>query len=257
MDNNHFLIDTHCHLAELTDEELLLQIDNASKAGVRRAICIGASNGTEPNFRSVELANTHDSLFATVGIHPHDAGKYFWDPDLVDLLNNPKVLAVGETGLDFFKEWSDFTEQEKLFEHTIEIANSVNKNTVIHCRDAHNRTLEILKSNALTKSVFHCFGGNREQAKEILDLGNYISLTGIITFKNANALRECISYIPLDRIMLETDAPYMAPEPHRGKKSEPAHVLHIAERLAEIHNVSLEEVTKKTTQNAREFFSIR
>ena len=256
MDSSNYLIDTHCHLTDLSKVELEKILKNANENGVKKFISIGASNGLDPNFKSIELANNYESIYATIGIHPHDAGKVHWNDELLELINNPKVVAIGETGLDFYKEWSDFGEQEKLFEKTIEIANKHNKNLVIHCRDAHQRTMEILNSSSKAQSVFHCFGDTLENAKKILDSGNLISLTGIITFKNANSLRDCIAYIPLDRIMLETDSPYMAPEPFRGQKSEPAHVKIIAEHLAKIHNVSIEEVIKKTTKNAKDFFSI-
>lgn len=252
------LIDSHCHLTELSTEKLNLILDNAKNANVTKMICIGASSGIEPNFKALNLSLAHSNIFASIGIHPHDAGKHTWSKELEELATNSKVVAIGETGLDFNRNWSDFNEQESLFRETISIAKNLNLPLVIHCRDAHVKTLEILKqekSDSL-RGVFHCFGENIEIANSIIDLGFLISLTGIITFKKSEPLRLTIKKIPLDFLMLETDSPYMAPEPHRGKESESAHVKIIAETLARIHNVSLEEIATKTTSNAKKLFCI-
>ena len=250
------LIDTHCHISELTEDKLIDILDNAKANNVSKMICVGASNGIQPNYNSYKLSQEHKNVYCSIGIHPHDAGKSFWDDELLDLASKDKVVAIGETGLDFFKNWSDFTEQEILFRKTIGIAKDLNKPIIIHCRDAHERTLQILKEEKIDQGVFHCFGENFNTAKLILDLGFNISITGILTFKKADALRETVKQIPLDRLMLETDAPYMAPEPFRGKESEPAHVKLIAETLSKIHDVSIQEIAEKTTSAARKLFKI-
>ncbi len=251
------LIDTHAHLTGLESTRLDSILSSAKDADISKIICIGASDGILPNYEALELAQTHSNIYASIGLHPHDAGKHFWNEDLEELANDPKVVGIGETGLDYFKNWSDFEEQEKLFRETISIAKNLNKPLIIHCRNAHDKTIQILKEEKgpNLRGVFHCFGESAEIANQVFELDFIISLTGIITFKNAHALRAEIAQISLDQIMLETDSPYMAPEPYRGKESESAHVKIIAQTIANLHNTTIEEVAKKTTDNANKLFA--
>jgi TatD DNase family protein len=250
-------IDTHCHLTDLNDQELNNVLLNAKNASIKKILCVGASNGLESNFTAFNLSQKFSQIFCSIGLHPHDADKYSWTKEMEDKLDNKKVLAIGETGLDFFKDWSDFSNQRKLFIKSISIAKSTKKPLIIHCRSAHEETLEILRQEKADHvgGVFHCFGETLEVARKIIELGFLISVTGIITFKNSKNLREVIKNLPLNKIMLETDSPYMAPEPFRGKKSEPAHVKIIAETLANLHNVSIEKIAEQTSKNAEALFN--
>ena len=252
------LIDTHCHLYTFEDEKIPAILARAKEAHVSRAICIGAGHGLVSAEKSVSLAKKYDNVFASVGIHPHDAAADVSIRDVAEYADYNKVVAIGETGLDFFRDWSPKEEQYRLFEETVAFAKEIKKPLIIHCRDALNETLEVLiKNNAKeVGGVFHCYAGDEEFAKKILDLNFIISITGTLTFKKATEFRNTVKEIPLTQIMLETDAPYMAPEPYRGKKSEPAHVLEIAKMLSEIKEVSLAEVAKKTTANAEHLFSL-
>ena len=250
------LIDTHCHLTELSPEELDRILTEAENAEVKKLICVGASNGLEPNIKTTTLTDKYSNIFGSIGIHPHDAGKLEWTNDLEKLAEKTKIVAIGETGLDFFKNWSDFEEQKKLFRKTIHIAKNLNKPLIIHCRDAHEETFKILKQEGASSvgGVFHCFGEDLDIAKKVFELNFLISFTGILTFKNALKLRNTAKEVDLNRVMLETDSPYMAPEPFRGRQSHPAHVRIIAETLAAVHNVTLEEISEKTSNNAKRLF---
>jgi TatD DNase family protein len=252
----NYLIDTHCHINDLSEEDLSALLERAKAVNVRKMICIGASKGTSSSFEAVSISEKYPEVYATTGIHPHDADEHFWNDELAELLNHTKVVAIGETGLDFFKEWSDFKKQEALFRNTISLAKEFKKPLVIHCRDAFPECVKILKElNAEeTGGVFHCFSGTAEEAKILADMNFLVSYTGIITFKNAHTIRKEASGIPLSQIMLETDCPYMAPEPYRGKPSEPAHIIHIAETLSDTHQISPDEVAEITTKNAIRLF---
>jgi TatD DNase family protein len=252
----NYLIDTHCHITDPSPEELSALITRAKNANIHKMICIGASRGTESSFKAVRISEKYPEVYATVGIHPHDADQHSWDDALIQQATHHKVVAIGETGLDFFKEWSDFREQETLFRNTIAIAKDIHKPLIIHCRDAFTECTKILKELKAqeTGGVFHCFSGTAEEAKLLADMNFLVSYTGIITFKNAHTIREEASKIPLSQIMLETDCPYMAPEPFRGKPSEPAHVSYIAETISMTHKIPLQEITRITTSNAERLF---
>ena len=189
---------------------------------------------------------------------PHDAGSFTELKHLETLAANPRVVAIGETGLDFYRDWAPKENQYRLFENTIAFAKEMRKPLIIHCRDAGEETLMILKKNGAADvgGVFHCYAEDAEFAERLADINFIVSFPGSLTFKNAVRVREAARNIPLERIMLETDAPYMAPEPHRGKPSEPAHVAHIALKLAEIKELPLEEVARVTSANAERLFHI-
>ena len=252
------LIDTHCHLNMLEHKSAEQAISDAVENGVTKMICIGAADKVASAKTAVELAEAHENVWATVGIHPHDAGCEHSVEELEQYLDHPRVVAVGETGLDFFRDWSPFDKQQDLFEATISLALNAKKPLIIHCRDAANEcfeTLKRLKADSVG-GVFHCYGEDAEFAKKLKDINFLVSFPGVITFKKAEALRETAKKIDLQQIMLETDCPYMAPEPHRGKPSEPAHVYWIAKRLAEVKEISFEELASTTSQTAMNFFNI-
>lgn len=252
------LIDTHCHLYSLDRAPVEELVAHAHRCQVTRIISIGAGSGAESAFSSVALADRFESVYASVGIHPHDAKDHTTLDAVAPLLHHPKVVAVGETGLDFFRDWAPVDRQHALFEHSIEVAKQLKKPLIIHCRDAERETIETLTrlDARSVGGVFHCYAGDAALAKRLVDLNFIVSITGTLTFKRADALRETARAIPLERIMLETDAPYMAPEPFRGQPSEPAHVLQIALKLAEVKGISIEEVARVTSANAERLFGL-
>ena len=252
------LIDTHCHLPSLTHKPLEQILADAQAAGVTRMVCIGAADGIDSARAAVALAEQYDNVWASVGVHPHDAGNFTEVTELEQYLAHDRVVAIGETGLDFFKEWAPFPEQRMLFRNSIAMAKNCGKPLIIHCRDAHAETLATLEEcgAAAVGGVFHCYAEDEEFAKKLRDINFLVSLTGILTFKNAAKLRAAVRNIPLEQIMLETDCPYMAPEPHRGKPAEPSHVRIIAETLAAVHETSVEHVARVTTATAERFFSL-
>lgn len=253
------LVDTHCHLPSLSHRPLSEIIADAVTAGVTRMICIGASVGKESAVDAVRLAETFPEVWASVGVHPHDA-KDFTDLSGVDtLVTHPRVVAVGETGLDFFRDWAPRDNQYLLFEATVTLAKKHRKPLIIHSRSAGDECLEVLKRLDArdTGGVFHCYAEDTEFAKKLADINFLVSFPGSLTFKNATALRDTAKAIPLEQIMLETDAPYMAPEPFRGKPSEPMHVYQIGLVLAEVKGLSLAEIGEQTSRNAERLFGLK
>lgn len=253
-----YLIDTHCHLTDLTDNEILATLERARAKNVKKVICIGASKGKESNLKAFQLLNLSNDILISIGIHPHDADNTSWDEDLLRIASDKRVVAIGETGLDYFKNWSDFSKQKELFIESIKVAKTLKKPLIIHCRDALEDTLNILKKYEAEEigGVFHCYSGSKETAEILANINFKVSYTGILTFKNSTDAKEGAKHIPLEQIMLETDAPYMAPEPYRGKMSEPAHVYDIAKCLAEIKGATLEKIIEITTDNARALFKL-
>lgn len=253
------LIDTHCHIDQASEEELSAIFLNADRVGVDKMICIGASRGIESSPQAVALAHKHDRVFASVGIHPHDAGDFTDLGPLLPLLTEPKVVAIGETGLDFFRDWAPKENQEKLFRNSIAVAREVKKPLIIHCRDAYEDTIRVLKEEHAEEvgGVFHCYAGDAEFAKRVFDLNFLISFTGALTFKKSENLREVVRQSPLERIMVETDAPYMAPEPFRGGKSEPMHVYQVTATIAAVKGIPLEQAAEITTGNAYRLFRFK
>lgn len=282
------LIETHAHLDYPEfgpDFEDVLR--RATEADVTRIITIGTS--VESSRRAVALAEKYPNVFAVIGVHPTYAHEAEGDvvPPLRELAKNPRVVAIGEIGLDYhhlpsievkkrkdvqvFNALQSETEgqleasiedgaykskQAELFEQLLDLAVELRFNVVIHQRDAWDDTLEILRNYGRQVSgVFHCFGGSLGQANEVFDLGHLISFTGIVTFKNGAAVREVAARVPLDRFMVETDCPYLAPVPFRGKRCEPAHTRLVADSIAAARGISLEEVARATTATAEEFFA--
>ena len=248
------MIDTHCHLY---DEKLYNNLDeivsNANKAKISKMICIGDNLKTSE--KSIKISESYNNIYATVGIHPHEAknAPNTYLNTLERYAKNKKVVAIGEIGLDYFYNNSDPEVQKKIFFHQLTLAKKLNLPSVVHCREADDDLYEtILKSNNRC-GVIHCFASNTNFAKKIIDLGFYISFTGMITF--VNELSQVIKDIDLKHIMIETDSPYLSPVPYRGKTNQPAYVAKIAEKISEIKKISIDEVIKITTNNANLLFN--
>lgn len=253
------LIDTHAHLTMPEFSDLDEVLERALDAGVR--MIVNASFDEDSSFRSVELSKKYDNIFASVGIHPHHADRV--DQGTIRLLGdyckNAKVVAVGETGLDYFENPVPKDVQKKALKKHIQLAVEKNLPLILHGRDADADMLEVLKKEGQgrIKGVFHCFSGDVDHARKVLDEGFFISFTGVVTFKNADLARQTAKYVPIDRIMIETDCPYLAPQTMRGKRNEPAYVVDIARKIAELKQMSFEELSEITSSNAMKFFALK
>jgi TatD DNase family protein len=282
------LIETHAHLDYPDFEgDFDAMVARAAAAGVSRIITIGTS--VSSSRRAVELAERYDNIYAVIGVHPTsdiDEGDDVMTP-LRDLAQSSRVVAVGETGLDYHRlpsaeaakqknvqvfgrtlqgeteaeieanlhDGADKAKQASLFEQQLDLAAELGLNVVIHQRDAWADTLEMLRPyGGALRGVFHCFGGSFEQAEEVLGMGHLVSFTGIVTFKNGTAVRDVAAQLPLGSFMVETDCPYLAPVPHRGQRAEPAHTRLVAETIAIARGVGLEEIAHATTATADNFF---
>jgi TatD DNase family protein len=252
--------DTHAHL-HFPDfaGDLDAVLERARAAGVRGMVTIGTDR--ETNGAVVEMAKRVPDVWATVGIHPHDAGEAAEaDFDALERLaiQEPKVVGFGEMGLDFFRNLSPPDAQRRVFRRQIDIARRVGMPLVIHCRDAHEETLAILDEERAreTGGVMHCFSGDVEIARRCLDLGLYISLAGPVTYKNARALPDVARFVPEDRLVVETDCPYLPPTPHRGKRNEPAYVALTAAHVAGLRGTDPEAFGEALTANAAKLFRI-
>ncbi len=252
------LIDTHCHLDEeafSTDCEEV--VERAVTSDVSTLITIGTT--AQSSRRAVELAQKHAAVYAAVGIQPNYAAEAQpgdWET-IEQLATESKVVAIGETGLDRYWDHAPFDLQIEFFSKHIELARKCNLPFVVHCRDAEDDVVAQLRDAAgsgLLRGVMHSFCGNLETARACLQLGLHISLAGMLTYKKNDELRSVAAEVPLDRLLIETDAPYLAPVPKRGKRNEPSFVCHTAACLAEIHELSLEELAEQTTRNARQLF---
>jgi TatD DNase family protein len=255
------LIDSHAHIQGGDYAgEVEAVIDRARGAGVDRIIVVGGAGEMSSNSEAVALAARHGNLYATVGMHPHDA-KDVAEEDLralKDLTRHEKVVAVGETGLDYYYDHSPRDVQRRVFTRFIQLARETALPIIVHERDAARDAAELLRAEAGggLRGVIHCFTGDARAAREYLDLGFYLSFSGIITFKNATTLREVAREAPLERILVETDSPYLTPVPYRGKRNEPAYVRFVAHTIAEVKGISFEDVARVTTENVRTLFGI-
>ncbi|MDP2600021.1 MAG: TatD family hydrolase [Deltaproteobacteria bacterium] len=254
-------IDTHCHLAGAeydADRDAVFQ--RGREAGVEAFIVIGAGDGLEKNAFALKVADQHPDAFAVVGIHPHDASKVddagAYLDKLKDWTRHEKVVAIGEIGLDYHYDHSPRDVQQKRFREQLALAKELDLPVSIHSREAWIDTVRIVKEFLPLKKggVFHCFGGTLAEAKEVVDLGFYISISGIVTFKKSQNLAEVVAQMPLDCLLIETDAPFLAPVPNRGKRNEPAFVALVGEKIAEIRNLPKEEIAAKTSENAKKLF---
>jgi len=251
------LIDTHCHLDfpdfDIDRDEV---IKRAKNKGIGYIINIGSSlKGSKD---SLELSKEYDFIYAAVGLHPHEADKFNKEAQahLEELAKNDKVVAIGECGLDYYKNYSKAENQKTLFIYLVKLAKDLDLPLVIHNRQANDDTLEILKQVLPHKIVVHCFTADEHFLRECLDSGFFISFTCNITYKKAQNLRDLVKITPLDRLFLETDAPFLAPEGLRGKRNEPSYVEYLAKELSIIKEISIEEVAKVTTDNAKRFFNL-
>lgn len=250
-------IDTHAHLnLDQFASDYKKVIERAFAADVKSIINIGVDYSSSK--RAVQIAKEYENIYAAVGYHPTDLkmGEYN-EKKLSDLFYSKKVVAIGEIGLDYFHDKVDKDYQKELFIKQIDLANKFDKPVIVHCRDAYSDLIEILGAKEkLPRGVMHCWVGNLADAKILYKMGFYFSFTGIITFAKSEELSEIVKFLPIERIMIETDCPWLAPEPYRGKQNEPAYVVEVAKKIAEIKGLTLAEVEEQTTQNAIDFFKL-
>ncbi|GAA0225260.1 TatD family hydrolase [Metaclostridioides mangenotii] len=254
------LFDSHAHLNdERFDEDRDELIKSLREKNVDLVVNPGADIETSKS--AVELSNKYDFIYAAVGVHPHDVSEL--DDSAIETLRematkNNKVVAIGEIGLDYYYDHSPREDQKEWFKKQILLANELKLPIIIHDRDAHADTFDIIKeykSNEIG-CVLHCYSGSVELAREYIKMGCYISIPGTVTFKNSRKVREVAREIPLNKLFIETDSPYMAPEPHRGKRNDPSLVAFVADKIAQEKGISYEEVCEKTKENAKIFFGI-
>lgn len=239
--------DSHCHLPYEGLEDVGEVIEAARAAGVGRMISVGTD--AEQSAAAIEVAATHDNVWATVGLHPHDASQGV--DTIVGLLDRPKVVAVGECGLDYHYDHSPRDVQRAAFAAQVALANERDLALVIHTREAWDDTFAVLAAEGVpARTVFHCFTGGAEEARRCLDIGASLSFSGIVTFKRADDVRAAAAVCPLDRLLVETDAPYLTPEPHRGRTNTPALVAVVGAAVAEVKGVPTEDLAAATTANA-------
>ncbi len=253
------LIDTHAHLDFPDyDKDRKQVITRAKKEGLQYIINVGAD--LISSRRSVKLSTKNSFIYATVGVHPHEAKGVNEKilKQLENLADDDKVVAIGEIGLDFHYDNSPRDIQKEVFHLQLKLARSVNLPVVIHSREAIEETLKILKKEKIEDigGIFHCFSEDALTAHKIIDMGMYIAIGGVVTFKNARKVREAVKSIPLEKLVVETDAPYLTPHPHRGHRNEPAYIKHVVKKIANIKDISPAEVAKKTTVNAKEIYNI-
>ncbi|WP_320606716.1 TatD family hydrolase [Christensenella hongkongensis] len=251
------LFDTHAHLLdERFDEDREELIGRLPLEGVEYVV--EASSDLADSIRAAALAKEHRMIYSAVGVHPHSAGE--WDQKtavaLRSLAKEEKVVAIGEIGLDYHYDFSPRETQKKAFEQQVELALEVNLPIVVHSREATADTLEILRKFPQVRGELHCFSGSAETARELVKMGFYIAFGGALTFKNARKTLEAAQAVPMERLLIETDCPYMTPVPLRGKRNEPAYVRYVAQRLAEVKNVDEAEIARVTMKNAKRFFDI-
>jgi len=250
------LIDTHCHLFyDDLKNDLPGVLDRAHDLGVNRFICVATN--MEDAKECLLMGESHENIFASAGVHPHDAKDAPEDfvDQIYDIMTFDSMVAVGEMGLDYFRNISNPEIQKNVFRAQMGIAQSLKKPVIFHNRAADDDVIKILKEFPDVRGVAHCFSSNLETAKTFMELGYFISFSGNLTFKNSH-LPEVAKDLPLDRILVETDSPYLSPVPHRGKPNEPGRTRFVAEKLAEIHDVPLKVIAEKTTTNAMDLFGL-
>ena len=255
------ILDAHCHLA---DPRLYPDLDGAiaraANAAVGTIVAVGAIDTIETDRLTVEIAERHPQVFAAVGVHPHNAA----DCDepriaaIAALARSPKVVAIGETGLDFHYMHSPADAQERAFRRHLELARALDRPVMIHCRDAERRLCEIVRETGLppASGMIHCFTGDADAAREFVELGFYVSFSGILTFRKADELREAAMLVPEDRLLIETDAPYLAPEPYRGRSNEPAFVRRTFEAMVALRGADAQALAARICDNAARLFRL-
>mgnify|MGYP001395263206 FL=1 len=250
------LTDSHCHLFY---DEILQDIDNvfvrSKKLGVNRYICVGTN--INDSLLSLDISKKFENVFCSAGVHPHDSQNV--DKDYLQqielMMKSKKMIAIGEIGLDYFRNISSKKIQIKVFHELLQLAENIKKPIIFHNRDADKDIIDTLSCYPNVIGVSHCFSSTLSTAKKLLDMGYYISFSGNLTFKNST-LPSVAKYLPLNRLLVETDSPYLSPEPFRGKSNEPGRTRYVAEKLAEIHNISFESIANQTTKNINKLFSI-
>ncbi|MHB1126073.1 MAG: TatD family hydrolase [Bacillota bacterium] len=253
------LFDSHAHL---NDREFQGKVpgvvERAVEAGVNHITCVGYSLNSSR--RSVELSRQYHQIYAAIGVHPHDARTYTeaMEKEFISLAREDKVVAIGETGLDYYRNLSPHDVQEDVFRRHIYMAKKADLPLIIHDREAHRDTVRILQEEKANEvgGIIHCFSGSWDMARQCLDMNFYISLAGPVTYQNAVQLQEIARLVPLDRLLVETDCPYLTPHPYRGKKNEPAYVLYVAEAIARIRRIAASELADITTENALRVYRI-
>lgn len=258
-------VDSHCHIdGEQFDADREEVIQRAREAGVAAMLNIGTGSPNSDSFeKTIELAETHENIFASIGIHPHDAKEYDdkAEEKLINLAKSSRnVIAWGEIGLDFYYDHSPRGIQEAVFRRQIHVARELDLPIIIHTRDANDETVKILIEECnyqdFRGGIMHCFGGTAEMAESLMKIGFLISFAGNVTFKKAENLRDAARVVPLDKLLIETDCPYLAPVPMRGKRNEPGFVRHTAEFLADFYGVEHEKLANQTTENFKNFFRL-
>jgi TatD DNase family protein len=253
------LVDSHCHLDRLDFDEanggIHGVVNKAMDCGVSHFLCVSVHLNQFPHM--MEAIKPFDNVFASCGVHPLNQEEVFEYDQLLSLADNDDVVAVGETGLDYFYAKETQEIQKTSFAQHIKAANQLDKPLIIHTRGAQDDTLAIMREHNADKAggVFHCFTEEWDMAKQGIEMGFYISISGIVTFRNASALREVVKKVPLDRLLVETDSPYLAPVPHRGQQNQPAFVREVAEFVADLKDISLEALAEQTTENFFTLFS--
>ncbi len=251
------LVDAHCHLERADFAEVTPLLERARAAGLVHAVVVGQFQGPGDWGNALEMAAAFpDFLSPTLGVHPHEAARAT-EEDLVTLERTcarPEVKAVGEAGLDYYYDRSPRDVQAQVFRRQCALARSLGKPLVVHVRDAHDDCEAILREEGVRHGVIHCFTGDTDAARKYLDLGFHISLSGVVTYKKTEALQDAVRFAPLERLLVETDSPYLAPIPYRGKKNEPSYVIETARKVAELKGASLDEVAALTTATAAKLF---
>ncbi|MEW6482312.1 MAG: TatD family hydrolase [bacterium] len=246
------LVDTHCHL-----DDRVYDNDREEVIEDFKGLIINCGTSLETSRNSIELSKKYKNIYPTAGLHPHyakDIDNNFYN-EFNSLIDSSKIVAIGECGLDFYRNLSDRKIQEEVFRNLIRIANKRKLPLIIHSRDAMDETLRIIKEEGVKKGVLHSFSGTKEDIAKVLSLGLYISITGVITFKKAR-LKEVVSYIPKNRIMFETDSPYLTPEPYRGKRNIPNYVRYVIEGYANCVGIKFDEASEINYNNAKVFFGL-
>lgn len=251
-------VDSHCHLDKLNYESLHSDVSDviskAQQAKVTELLSVGVTLDAFPAM--IEMIEPHSNVYASCGVHPLDVESDFSLQMLEEYANHSKVVAIGETGLDYHYQPETAVLQRERFEQQVALAVKLNKPLIIHTRDAREDTLAILREGNAQNcgGVIHCFTEDMAFAEQAMSLGFYISISGIVTFRQATQLKDVVKALPIERLLIETDSPYLAPVPHRGKQNQPAYVVEVAQYIAQLKNISLTEVAQKTTDNFRKLF---
>ncbi len=252
-------VDSHAHLEmKEFDSDREDVIKRAGQEGVDAIVTVGTNLNL--SLKAVSLADQYRNIYATVGVHPHDVAKA--DQKTLDAMKqlvhqSNKIVAYGEIGLDFFRNISPQEKQREWFGLQLDLAKELDLPVVIHDREAHQQSLETVRASGVRRGVFHCFSGDYAMAKKCIDLGFYISIPGVVTFDKSKTLQDVAEKVPLSSLLLETDAPYLAPVPHRGKRNEPTFIVQTAKKVAQIKKISLEETARETSINAMNLFGIK